>query len=65
MFGLGEHIDVLNSIYRQETFYKFRLLAEYLGVSQQALAIRMKYLKLLDKEYLNHASDMLTIYMED
>ncbi len=65
MFGLGEHIDILNSIYRPETFYKFRLLADYLGVSQQALAIRLKHLRLLDKEYLNHASDMLTIYMED
>ena len=65
MFGLGEHIEILNSIYRPEAFMKFRFLAEYLGVSQQALAIRMKYLKLLDHDYLNHARDLLTVYMED
>ncbi len=65
MFDLGERIRILNSIYEPETFFKFRLLAEYLGVSQQALAIRMKHLDLLDRDYLNHARDMITIFSED
>ena len=65
MFDLGERIDILNSRYRPETFMKFRFLAQYLGVSMQALAIRMEYLHLLDREYLNRANDMILIYPED
>lgn len=65
MFGLGEKIDILNSRYRPETFTQFHYLAEYMGVSHQALAIRMNYLKLLGKDYLNHASDMLSIFKEN
>ena len=61
MFDLGERIEILNSRYRQEVFTKFFLLAEYMGVSKQALAIRMKQLNLLDKEYLNRANDILNI----
>lgn len=64
MFGLGEKIAILNSVFYQETFFRFRLLAEYLGVSQQALMIRMKYLGLIDKEYLNRARSMLDISKE-
>ena len=62
MFDLGERIEVLNSRYHQDVFTKFFLLAEYMGVSKQALAIRMKQLNLLDKEYLNRANDILNIY---
>jgi hypothetical protein len=65
MFGLGERIEVLNSRYRQEEFTYFFLLAEYMGVSKQALAIRMKQLNLLDKEYLNRANEMFAVYKED
>ncbi len=64
MFGLGEKIEILNSRYRQEEFTYFFLLAEYMGVSKQALAIRMKQLKLLDKEYLNRANEMFAVYKE-
>ena len=61
MFGLGDKIEFLNSRYGQEVYTRFFLLAEYMGVSKQALAIRMKQLGLLDKEYLNRANDMLNI----
>lgn len=64
MFGLGEKIELLNSRYRQEIFTRFFLLADYMGVSKQALAIRMKHLNLLDQEYLNRANDLLNIYRE-
>ena len=64
MFGLGDKIEILNSRYRQEVFTRFFLLAEYMGVSKQALAIRMKHLRLLDEEYLNRANDLLNIYKE-
>lgn len=61
MFGLGDRIEVLNSRYCQDVYTRFYLLAEYMGVSKQALAIRMKQLGLLDREYLNRAKDMLNI----
>lgn len=64
MFGLGGKIEILNSRYRQEVFTRFYLLAEYMGVSKQALAIRLKHLHLLDEEYLNRANDLLNIYKE-
>lgn len=64
MFGLGDKIEILNSRYCQEVYTRFFLLAEYMGVSKQALAIRMKHLNLLDREYLNRANDLLNIYRE-
>ena len=64
LFDLGGKIDVLNPLYRKDVFSRFRCLADFLGVSQQALAIRMKHLQLLDKEYLSHPNSMLDVYKE-
>ena len=64
LFGLGEKINILNPLYRKEVFSRFRCLAEFLGVSQQALSIRMKHLGLLDREYLSHPTAFLDIYKE-
>ena len=63
--GLPERIDILNRIYRKDTFSKFEELSNMMGVSKQALAIRMKSLALLDREYLSNPREMLNVYVEE
>ena len=54
MFGLGNRIEILNRLYRRSEYKQFCCLAEYLGASKKALAIRMKYLGLLKDDYLDN-----------
>ena len=61
-FGLGEKIDCLNKIYRPQEYERFSALADFLGSSRKALAIRMKQLGLVKKEYLDNPFDMISIY---
>lgn len=62
LFGLGEKIECLNKLYRPEEFERFAALADFLGSSKKALAIRMKQLGLVKKEYLDNPFDMINIY---
>ncbi len=63
LFGLGKKIECLNKIYRPQEYEKFSALADFLGSSKKALAIRMKQLGLLKKEYLDNPFDMINVYM--
>lgn len=65
LFGLGEKLEVLNKIYRRKEYESFSDLADFLGVSKKTLALRMKYLGLLEKDYLDNPFDMLEIGWED
>ena len=40
-------------------------MSSVMGVSKQALAIRMRSLGLLEKEYLSNPHEMLNIYVEE
>lgn len=51
-FGLGQKIPMLNQVYAAEDYGRFSDMANYMGVSKQALAIRLKGLGLLDHDYL-------------
>lgn len=51
-FGLGERIPMLNRVFAVNNYNRFSDMANYMGVSKQALAIRLKGLGLLDREYL-------------
>ena len=64
-FGLGTRIEVLNRIFRSEEFDKFVQMANYMGVSKQALCIRLKQLNLLGKEYLASPYDLVNVYKDD
>lgn len=64
MYGLPEKIDVLNRLIGNYDYKSFCLMAEGMGVSKQALSIRLKTLGLLRKEYLKNPYEMLNIYME-
>lgn len=62
LFGLGTKIECLNKIYRPQEYEKFLVLADFLGSSKKALAIRMKQLGMLKAEYLDNPFDMVNIY---
>ena len=64
LFGLGEKIECLNKIYFPGIYKRFDALADFLGCSKKALAIRMKQLGLLKKEYLDNPFDLVTVYPE-
>ena len=57
LFSLGEKIECLNKIYFPGVYKRFDALADFLGCSKKALAIRMKQLGLLKKEYLDNPFD--------
>lgn len=61
LFGLGDKMHSINKKYNYNEYRGFESLAEFLGVSKKALAIRMKQLGLLEKEYLNRPNDLIEI----
>lgn len=64
LFGLGKKIECLNKIYYPAEYERYSALADFLGSSKKALAIRMKQLGLLDQEYLENPFDYMTIFPE-
>ena len=50
--GLGDKLRLLNKIFAPKDYEKFAAVAEAMGVSKAALAIRMKQLHLLDRDDL-------------
>lgn len=64
-FDLGDGIDILNRVYRPREYDRFCRMADFLGSSKQALAIRLKRLGLLKKEYLRCPQKMLSVEKED
>ncbi len=63
LFGLGEKIECLNKIYKPKEYERFSALADFLGCSKKALAIRMKQLGLIKNEYLDNPFGMIKVYM--
>jgi hypothetical protein len=61
LFGLSEKVYILNPMTNYNEFRSFEALAEFLGVSKKALAIRMKQLGLLEKEYLDRPNKIIEI----
>ena len=61
LFSLGEQINCLNRIYCPIVFERFSAMADFLGSSKKALAIRMKQLGLVKKEYLDNPYDMMSV----
>ena len=58
------HLLVIDVYKRQGVYKRFDALADFLGCSKKALAIRMKQLGLLKKEYLDNPLDLVTVYPE-
>ena len=67
MFLVGQdgRIDMLNAVWRQKEYERFCSMCGLLGVSKQALSLRMQRLGLLGEEHLRHPNEILNIYMEE
>lgn len=64
-FGLETGIPILNKVFRPKEYKKFCEMAQFLGASKQALAIRLKRLGWLQKEYLRDPYALVDIVKED
>ena len=64
-YGFGEKMWLLNRVYAPEEYVKFTQMAESLGVSKTALAIRLKELGLVENDYFKNPYELLTIYPDD
>lgn len=53
------------NLYRPKEYKLFCEMAEFLGVSKQAMAIRMKRLDLLKKDYLQNPYALADVEKED
>lgn len=65
VFGLGEKLDMLSSVCRPREYDRFCDIASYMGVSKKALAIRMRQLGLLGKDYLENPYEPLEIWRDE
>ena len=63
--GFSSGIRLLNRKFAQQEYVRFKGMSEQLGVSNQALAIRMKQMGLIEREYLKNPDDLVNIYVED
>lgn len=61
-FGLGEKLQMLNKVFAPDNYRRFQKMADYMGVSQQALSIRLKRLGLLDKDYLQDPYELVDVF---
>lgn len=64
-FDLKQGIGILNKVYRPKEYGRFCEMAEFLGVSKQAMAIRLKRLGLLKKDYLQNPYALADVEKED
>ena len=63
--GQNGRIDMLNAVWRPKEYARFCNMCYLLGVSKQALSIRMMRLGLLGEEHLRHPNEILEVYMGD
>lgn len=63
--GQSGRIDMLNAQWRKKEYRSFCDMCYLLGVSKQALSIRMKKLGLLGEEYLQHPNEILNVVAGD
>jgi len=61
-FGLGDKLEILNSVFAPHDYERFSSMADHIGVSKKALSIRMKQLGLLELDYLGAPYDLINIY---
>ena len=64
-FGLGEKIPMLNRVYAAKNYNRFSDMADHMGVSKQALAIRLKGLGLLERDDLQDPYALTNVCPDD
>lgn len=61
-FGLGNKLHRLNRIFAPNEYYRFCEMANYMGVSKQALSIRLQQLGLLEVNQLKNPYELVDIF---
>lgn len=64
-FGLDGKMRMLNRVYAAKEYNRFSDMAEHMGVSKQALAIRLKGLGLLEQEFLKDPHALVNVCPDD
>lgn len=64
-FGLGNHLRMLNKVFAPGEYNRFCEMVQYMGVSKQALSIRLKQLGLLEKDYLQDPYALVDVYPDE
>lgn len=65
LFGIGSKLDLLSAVCRPREYERFCDIAAYMGVSKQALAIRMRQLGLLDRDCLKNPCEPLNVWRDE
>ena len=63
-FGFEGRVKLLNRVFAPREYARFAAMADFLGSSIQALAIRMKQLGLLEKEYLDNPYALVDVEVD-
>lgn len=62
LFGFGEIIPRINRLYSTEDYQRFSMMAELLGVSKQALSIRLSQLGLVGRNDFDDPYSIIDVY---
>ena len=61
-FGLDNKIHRLNRVFAPNEYIRFCEMANYMGVSKQALTIRLQQLELLEVNHLKNPYELVDIF---
>lgn len=61
-FGLGEKLRMLNKVFAPKDYERFCRMADYMGVSQAALSIRLRQLGLLELNHVKNPYELVDIF---
>lgn len=64
LFGFNGQIPLINRIHAKEDYMQFSMIADFLGVSKQALSIRLSHLGLVDRNDFDDPYALLDVYNE-
>ena len=62
LFGFGETIPRINRVYSSEDYRRFSMMAELLGVSKQALSIRLSQLGLVERNDFDDPYSIIDVF---
>jgi Zn-dependent peptidase ImmA (M78 family) len=62
LFGFGETIPRINRVYSSEDYWRFSMMAELLGVSKQALSIRISQLGLVERNDFDDPYSIIDVF---
>lgn len=62
-FGLGDKLHRLNRVFDPDVYHRFCEMANFMGVSKEAMSIRLQQLGLLDVNHLKNPYALVDIFL--